>query len=444
MLKFPENFVWGVATAAAQVEGAALEDGRGMSIWDVFCSMPGTQFDKPNVACDQYHRYEEDIALMKQLGIQAYRFSFSWSRILPEGTGRVNEEGIAYYRRLLECMKRSGIKPYATIYHWDLPYALQLKGGFGNRKIVDWYLEYVKVLLDNFGSDIDWWITFNEPIAVYVGYGMGLFAPGLKDEKYMRQCLHNLLVCHGEAVKLFRSCHLPNAKIGITVDIWHHYPLRPEDPRDIAQAEYHNETQGYGMFLNPIFLGGYSSLLNRYLEANDLMPEILPGDFETISQPMDFYGLNFYNAIYEKADQILDISGKNGGNFQSSAATGQHYDALNDVLKMLKDKYRLSIPVVITENGLGLNDEVPDENGVVHDDVRIDYVKNILTHLHSAMEEGADVRGYFLWSILDNFEWTAGYSTRFGLVRVDYETQKRTVKDSGRWYSEVIRRNGIE
>ena len=444
MMQFPYDFVWGVATAAAQVEGAAFEDGRGLSIWDVFCHTPGANLDVPDVACDQYHRYREDIALMKELGVKAYRFSFSWSRILPDGTGKVNAAGIAYYQRLLDCLKESGIRPYATIYHWDLPYALQLKGGFGNREIVSWYKEYVRVLLENFGQDIDYWITFNEPIAVFAGYSLGFFAPGLKDEKYARQALHNLLVCHGEAVKLFREFALPNTKVGITVDIWHHYPLRPDDPRDIAQAQFHNETQGYGMFLNPIFLGKQSELLTRYLEANDMMPEILPGDFETISQPMDFYGLNFYNAIFEKAEQPLDISGKNGGNFQSSAATGQYYQALNDVLKMLREKYKLTIPVIITESGMGQDNEEPDENGVVHDAARIDYLRNILTHLHQAMENGADVRGYFLWSLLDNFEWTAGYGPRYGIVRTEYETLKRTIKDSGRWYSEVIRRNGLD
>lgn len=442
-LQFPEGFLWGVATAAAQVEGAELEDGRGLSIWDAFCHLPGKELDVPDVACDQYHRYREDIALMKQLGIQAYRFSFSWSRILPEGTGRINQAGIDYYRRLIDYLKENGIRPCATIYHWDLPYALQLKGGFGNREIIGWYLEYVRVLLDHFGRDIDLWITFNEPIAVYVGYAKGFFAPGLQDEKYARQCLHHLLLCHGEAVKLFRSYDLPGAQIGVTVDVWHHYPLRPEDPRDIALARRSNETEGYGMFLHPLFLGGQSEELKRYLEEKPWALDIRPGDFETIRQPMDFYGLNFYNGLFDRAEDGPQSDSSSGGNFQVSAKPIQYSEALNDVLNMLRDKYRVDIPIIITESGMGQMDEKPDENGVVHDAARIEYLTDILTHLHRGIREGADVRGYFLWSLLDNFEWSAGYKARYGIVRTEYETQRRIIKDSGRWYSRVIADNGL-
>ena len=440
---FPEGFLWGTATAAAQVEGAALEDGRGLSIWDVFCHLPGVKLDTPDVACDQYHRYEEDIALMKRLGVQAYRFSFSWSRILPEGTGKVNQAGLDYYKKMIGCLKQNGIRTCATIYHWDLPYALQLKGGFGNREIVKWYLEYVRVLLENFGRDIDMWITFNEPIAIYVGYALGAFAPGLKDEKYARQCIHNLLLCHGEAVKLFRSFHLPKAQIGVTVDVWRHYPNRPDDPADIAMARLQNETQGYGMFLHPLFLGGYSDYLTAYMEKWGFTPDIQPGDFETIRQPLDFYGLNFYNAIFDQADDPHQMDVQPGGNFQTSVREGYYYEALQDVLRMLKDQYKLNIPIYITENGFPQTDEAPDEKGEIHDPARIEYVKNMLIQLHRAIQKGADVRGYFLWSLMDNFEWTAGYSIRYGITRVDYDTLRRTVKDSGKWYGKVIENNGF-
>lgn len=264
MLKFPENFIWGTATAAAQVEGAAYEDGRGMSIWDAFTHRPDLELDTPDVACDHYHRWREDVELMRKLGLKCYRFSFSWSRILPEGIGEVNKVGIDFYKNLIVALREAGIKPCATIYHWDLPNALQLMGGFGNRKFIAWYLEYAKVLFENFGDDVDFWITFNEPISVYVGHALGFFAPGLKNEKYTRQCLHNLLVAHGEAVRFFRSYNFKSAKIGITVDMWHHYPDRPESADDNALAELNNETQGYGMFLNPIFLGGYSTLQEIY------------------------------------------------------------------------------------------------------------------------------------------------------------------------------------
>ena len=440
---FPEDFIWGTATAAAQVEGAAFEDGRGLSIWDAFCHLPNVRLDTPDVACDQYHRYEEDIALMKDLGIQAYRFSFSWSRILPEGTGKINQAGLDYYRRMIDCLKRNGIMPCATIYHWDLPYALQLKGGFGSREIVKWYLEYVNILLQNFGSDIDMWITFNEPISIYAGYGLGFFAPGMKDEKYARQCIHNLLLCHGEAVKLFRSFRLPNARIGITVDVWRHYPNRPDNPADIAMARHENETQGYGMFLHPLFLGGYSEYLMSYMEKWGFTPDIQPGDFETIRQPLDFYGLNYYNGIFDQADDPHRLDMQPGGNFQTSVREGYYYEALPDVLRMLKEKYKISVPIYITENGFCQTDETPDENGAVHDPKRIEYLENILIRLHQAIENGADVRGYFLWSLLDNFEWTAGYSMRYGITRVDFNTQLRTVKDSGCWYRKVIENNGF-
>lgn len=440
---FPDGFLWGTATAAAQVEGAAYEDGRGPSIWDVFTHRPELHLDTPDIACDAYHRWPEDVALMKSLGIQAYRFSFSWSRILPEGIGKVNASAIAYYRSLIQALKQAGIKACATIYHWDLPHALQTMGGFGNREFIHWYLEYAKVLWDNFGDDVDMWITFNEPIAIYVGHALGFFAPGLRNEEYARQCIHHLLVAHGEAVRLFRSYHFSKAQIGITVDIWHHYPDRPDNPEDVLLAELQNETQGYGMFLNPIFLGGYSKRTVEYLQKKDIYPEIKSGDFATIRQPLDFYGLNFYNAIYDRADQPVLLTGNHGGNFQTSVREGWDYDALFDVLNLLKDKYHLQIPIYITENGMPGSMETPDENGVVHDADRIDYLTNILQRLSQAIQGGADVRGYFLWSLLDNFEWSMGYQIRYGICRTDYETLTRTPKDSARWYSAVIRDNAV-
>lgn len=428
-MKFPKDFLWGVATAATQVEGAILEDGKGLSIWDVYSHLPGSKIDKTDTACDQYHRFREDIALMKELGIQSYRFSFSWPRILPEGTGKVNEKGIAFYKELIACLKENGIQPCATMYHWDLPYSLQLKGGFGNRKIVEWYLEYAKVLFDNFGDDVPLWITFNEPIAVYVGHAKGFFAPGLTDEAYARQCIHNLLVCHGEAVKLFRGYGFQKAKIGITVDVWPHFPRRADNEQDMDMARFNNECKGYGMLLHPLFLGGYDPYLTDYMRGKNMMPQILPGDFDTIRQKLDFYGLNFYNGIFDCADESVPQT------------PGYYAEALEYVLDMLKEKYRVDIPVFITENGVGYTDEVPDENGVVHDESRIAYLKKTLEVLSNCIGGGANIRGYFLWSLLDNYEWSLGYSMRYGIVRTDYASQRRTVKDSGRWYSQVIREN---
>lgn len=444
--EFPKDFLWGVATAAAQVEGAVAEDGRGPSIWDAFCHLPGSKLDKPDIACDQYHRIEEDVALMKMLGIKSYRFSFSWSRILPSGTGEVNQAGIDFYKKLIRLLKENDIVPNATMYHWDLPYILQCKGGFGNRKIVDWYLEYAKVLLDNFGEDVPIWATFNEPIAVYVGHALGIFAPGLQDEEYARQCLHNLLVCHGKGVQLFRSYGFQNSKIGIVVDVWPHYPARPGNPADEAMATHNNEIAGYGMFLHPLFLGGWSEEMKAYLKEKNYRIDTCEGDFEIIREPIDFYGLNFYNGLFDRAEEEREkeVSSEGGGNFQERKRPRYHYESLNYVLHMLVDKYHVNVPIYITENGTPSGREVPDENGVVHDSFRIEYVQNILKQLHKTMQEGIDVRGYFLWSLLDNFEWCAGYEPRYGIVRTEYETQQRIVKESGHWYSQMIRNNGFE
>lgn len=446
--QFPENFLWGAATAAQQVEGAAFEGGRGLSVWDVFARIPGKVRDGqvPDVTCDQYHRYEEDVQLMKKLGIRSYRFSFSWPRILPNGTGAVNPEGIAYYKRLIRCLKENGIVPNATMYHWDLPYQLQLKGGWGNREIVQWFTAYAKVLLDNFGEDLDLWVTFNEPIAVYVGYAMGTFAPGLTDEKYARQALHNLLVCHGEAVKLFRSYQFKSAKIGIVVDVWHHKAGRPGNEEDEALALKGNEIAGYGWFLHPLFLGGYSDVLNNYYRENDLMPAIEPDDFETIRQPLDFYGLNFYNGLIDNADkerERLKKEAAGGGNYQDKPE--QHPEAIYEVMHMLVEKYHVDIPIYVTENGaiqLDFGDQ--SKEYFLADDERIDYLKEVFKWLSRAIADGIDIRGYYLWSLLDNFEWNVGTFMRYGIHYTDFKTLERTPKKSAGWYRDVIAAGGLE
>lgn len=443
--QFPENFTWGVATAAAQIEGAAFEDGRGASVWDAFSRLPGKirNGDLPDIACDSYHMVERDVEMLKELGVNSYRFSFSWSRILPEGTGKRNEKGVAYYRKLLALLKENGIRANATMYHWDLPYALQMKGGFGNREIVDWFCEYATVLLDCFGEDVELWATFNEPIATYVGYGQGFFAPGLCDEKYARQALHHLLLCHGEAVKLFRKRKYSNAKIGIVVDVWKHYPAREGSEEDMALAAMSNEIRGYGMFLHPLFLGGYSGELTEYFETNRLTPHILEGDFDTIRQPLDFYGLNFYNGLYDNADRMRELEKirKAGGNYQDRPEN--HPEALRDVLHMVVEKYHVNVPIYITENGMPFDDADGKETNL-DDQARIRYVKDVLIWLHRAIADGIDVRGYYLWSLMDNFEWSAGYSARYGLYYTDYPSLERIPKKSAEWYAQVTRSNGFE
>ncbi|MDO5422940.1 MAG: family 1 glycosylhydrolase [Eubacteriales bacterium] len=440
---FPKDFLWGAATAAAQIEGGAFEDGREPSIWDVFSRIPGKikNGDLPDISCDSYHLYEKDIEAMKALGLKTYRFSFSWSRIIPDGTGEVNPAGIQYYKRLIAALKENGIVPNATMYHWDLPYALQIQGGFGNRDCISWFTHYAKVLLDNFGEDVDFWVTFNEPIALYVGHAYGFFAPGLKNEKYARQCLHHLLLCHGEAVKLFRTYGFSKAKIGIVVDVWKHYPDRPGNAEDEAYAVFNNEIAGYGMFLHPLFLGGYSEELNAYLEKNGMVPQMEEGDFETMRQPLDFYGLNFYNGLYDNAEEIRKKEAvlKAGGNYQDQPK--QHPEAVRDVLHMLVEKYRIQIPIYITENGLPQEDGPLEE--VLDDRERIAYVEQVLIAVHQAIADGIPVKGYYLWSLMDNFEWSAGFSLRYGLHYTDYQTGKRIPKKSAGWYARVIRENGF-
>lgn len=442
---FPKDFMWGVATAAAQIEGAAFEGGRGPSIWDVFSRLPGKikNDGRPDVACDSYHLYEKDVALMKEMGVKTYRFSFSWPRIIPDGSGEVNPEGIRYYKELIACLKKNGIVPNATMYHWDLPYALQVKGGFGNREIITWFKHYAEVLLDNFGEDVDLWVTFNEPIAVYVGHALGFFAPGLQDEKYARQCLHHLLVCHGEVVRMFRERNLQNAKIGIVVDVWKHYPARAGNEEDEASAVYNNEITGYGMFLHPLFLGGYSGELQKYLKEQDMEPVTEEGDFEIMRRKVDFYGLNFYNGLYDNAEELRarEKAQKEGGNYQDRPES--HPEAIRDVLHMLVEKYKVDVPIYITENGLPQDvGEGREKN--LDDQERIDYVKDVLSALHETMEDGIQVKGYYMWSLLDNFEWSAGYAARYGLYYTDYQTLERIPKKSAGWYRQVIAENGFD
>ena len=442
---FPKDFIWGVATAAQQIEGGMTEGGRGLSNWDVFSRIPGkiNKGGVPDVACDSYHLVERDVEMLKELGVKSYRFSFAWPRIIPDGTGAVNPEGIAYYKKLIALLKENGIVPNATMFHWDLPWALQAKGGFGNRDMVKWFTRYAEVLLDNFGWDVDYWVTFNEPIATYVGNAAGFFAPGLNDEAWARQCVHNLMVCHGEAVKLFRKKNLPNAKIGIVVDVWKHYPARPDNAEDVASAEFNNEIAGYGMFLHPLFLGGYSEKLMKHMRDSGIILRMEPGDYETMRQKVDFYGLNFYNGLYDNVDEERRRKQMvaEGGNYQNRPEV--HTEVLVDVLHMLKDVYKINVPIFISENGMPQTD-TPDVESLLNDQERIDYIKGVLKPLRQAMDEGVDVRGYYLWSLMDNFEWSAVYEARYGVYYTNYETLERVPKNSAKWYAKVIEEGGFE
>ena len=445
---FPKDFLFGVATSAAQVEGAALEDGRGMSIWDEFARHSGNIKDGtiPDVTCDVYHSYKSDLQLAKDLNIQSFRFSFSWSRIIPEGKGKINEKGLDFYKRYIEEMLKNNMVPNATLYHWDLPYLLEQEGGWLNRDVVNWFGEYASLLFKEFNDIVPIWATLNEPIATYVGYAWGIFAPGKSSEVYGRQANHHALMAHGEAVKRFRQENMKDDKLGIVIDIWNHHPLRIDNAEDIALAELENE-KAYRSYLNPIFKGRYSDELLNYMEEKECMPIMKEGDMELIHQPLDYFGLNCYNRIVDCADSTLlkkeiDIR-HNGGNFLDNGS--EYYPkAVYDAIHILIDIYNIGIPIYITENGTCNCNEDVTIDGKVHDKQRIKYLKGFLSWIHKTIEEGADIRGYYAWSLLDNWEWNSGYDSRFGLVRMDYDTQRRICKDSGLWYKEIIAHRGFE
>lgn len=439
MKGFENKFLWGVATSAAQVEGAAFEDGKGASIWDAFAAMPDNIRDgsTPAVACDTYHRYKEDIALAKEIGVNSFRFSFSWPRILPKGKGQVNEKGLDFYRRFIDELLQNDIVPNATIYHWDLPQELEEQGGWLNRDVVDWYGEYASILFREFGNAVPLWSTINEPIATYAGYGLGWFAPGRGCEKEGRAANHHVLLAHSEGVRRFRAENLAEANIGIVVDIWRHHPLRKDHEGDIAKAELENE-KAYRSYLGPVFRGEYSAALLAYMEQNGCLPPIREGDLESIRKPLDYFGLNCYNRVLDCCDKepLEEHKRQNGGNYMDNG--NEYYPkAVYDAIRILNDEYRIGIPVLITENGCpGVDETLKD--GVVYDWHRVKYAQGFLEWINKARKEGADVRGYYHWALLDNWEWNAGFSMRYGLIHTDFETGVRTLKQSARWYSKWI------
>lgn len=396
------------------------------------------------MACDQYHHYRDDIALMKKLGIESYRFSFSWSRILPNGIGCPNQKGVDYYHRLIDELHANNIIPNATLYHWDLPYALDLKGGWCNRDIVQWFGDYAELMFKEFGNQIPLWSTVNEPIATYIGYSGGKFAPAHGDAASGRQANHNLLLAHGEAVRRFRALNLNNSKIGIVVDVWHHHPLRPNVEADVALAQMKNHTT-YLSYLDPVFKGAYSPELLRYMEQERSMPDIQSGDMARICEKLDFFGMNCYNRVVDCADPALlpKKPKASGGNFQDNPFDF-YPKAVYDALHILRERYALDIPIYITENGtFNCGEEISDD-GRIHDAKRIEYMEGFLYWIGKALEENFDIRGYYLWSLLDNWEWTAGFASRYGICHTDFATQARIVKDSALWYRDMIAKRKLD
>ncbi len=433
---FPTDFLWGAATAAYQIEGGWNEDGKGESIWDRFSHTSGnvTNGDTGDMACDHYHRYPEDIALMRRLGLKAYRFSTSWPRVLPNGRGPVNLRGLDFYDRLVDALLAVNIEPFLTLYHWDLPQALQDEGGWENRNTAHAFADYAALMVKRLGDRVRYWTTFNEPgVVAFDGYLLGQHAPGLQDPKATYQVVHHLLVAHGLAVQAIRAI-APNLQVGIVLNLWNAEPAT-DSPEDAAAAERFwqmSETT----FLDAIFKAHYPP--HAYEMVGDSMPAIKDGDFALASQKLDYFGLNSYSRHVVSASGHID---RVPGSEYTEMGWEVCAPALRRLLNRINNDYRLP-PIYITENGAAFKDEV-GADGKIHDLRRLDYIKNHLIQVHLAVQDGVDVRGYFVWSLLDNFEWAHGYTKRFGIVHVDYATQKRTVKDSGEWYAEVIAKNEV-
>jgi len=443
--QFPDGFLWGASTAAYQVEGAWNEDGKGESVWDRFAHTPGRvdHGDTGDVACDHYHRMPQDVALMKSLGLQGYRFSIAWTRILPEGTGRVNSKGLDFYDRLLDELGKAGIRANVTLNHWDFPQALQERGGWPNRDSTDWFADYARVVFDRLGDRVAMWATHNEPyVPSLYGYGAGVFAPGLADHSLAYQAAHHLNLAHGKAVQVFRQGGYAG-KIGIVLDL---HNLIPASEREIDRLAWQRTLESaQGIFFEPIFRGSYPAYLMEWL--GPVAPRIQPGDLETIRQPLDFLGMNHYFT------SLVSYSAR-GGLLKSSVEMetlpslgftevgwGIYPFGIRNVLRRVKETVG-NLPIYITENGCAVQD-VPDDEGYVEDRQRVHYLRLHLIELHKAIQEGVNLKGYFIWSLMDNFEWASGYTPRFGIVRVDYATQKRIPKLSAHWYREVIAHNRV-
>jgi beta-glucosidase len=447
-LSFPQNFTWGVATAAYQIEGAAYKAGGGESVWDMLCRRPGAVADGENgdVACDHYHRFRADVALMQDLGIQGYRLSLSWPRILPNGTGRVHAEGLDFYDQLVDALLAAGIAPYVTLFHWDYPYDLYCRGGWLNRDSADWFADYTQIVVDKLSDRVQHWMTLNEPQCfVGLGHQTGIHAPGDKfAQREVLRVAHHALLAHGRAVQVIRASAKAAPTIGYAPVGVARIPAT-DSAADIAAARRATcEMNSPSLWnspwwLDPVFLGRYPEDGLAIYGADG--PPIQPGDMEIIGQPLDFCGCNIYHDVtYQagadgKPEQVPYPSGLGRTSMQWPVTP----DALYWGARFFWERY--GKPIIVTENGLANNDWIALDGGV-HDPQRIDFLNRYLLAFERAAADGVDIRGYFQWSFMDNFEWAEGYKQRFGLVHVDYQTQKRTPKDSALWYRDVIRSNG--
>ena len=439
---FPPRFLWGAATSAYQVEGSPLADGAGPSNWHRFSHLPGRTLDGDtgDVACDHYRRYRDDVALMRDLGLSAYRFSLSWSRLLPQGTGAVNPAGVEHYSRVIDCLLEHGIEPFVTLYHWDLPAALEDRGGWLNPASVEWFRDYARVAFDAYDGRVRRWATLNEPwVVTDAGYLHGVHAPGHTSPREAALAAHHLLCAHGATVEAYRE--RGRHDIGIVIN------LEPKEAasdaaEDVAAAE-RSDIYMNRQFLDPLFLGRYPEGLAAMFGAD--WPHRGEPDLSRARAPIDFLGINYYKRGVMRRDDARPVERARHAHPEGRVYTDLGWEVfpegLTRTLLWVRERYG-SVPLYVTENGAAFADPPHVAGGIVDDPLRVDYLR---THLHAAraaIDHGVDLRGYFVWSLLDNFEWAQGYSKRFGIVHVDFESQQRTLKRSGEFYRDVVRSNG--
>lgn len=458
MLSFPNDFTWGCATASYQIEGAWLEGGKGLSTWDAFSHTPGKilQGHTGDIACDHYHRYKEDVALMAEIGLPSYRFSLSWPRIQPTGYGKPNPEGIRFYSDLIDELLKHNITPWLTLYHWDLPLALQIEfDGWLNPKLADFFVEYADICFDNFGDRVKHWITFNEPwVTAILGFGQGVFPPGRVSNSEPYLVAHQMLCSHGKAVELYRRKYQhQNGEIGMVCNCDWREP-KTDNEKDRAAAQRALEFF-LGWFSDPIYFGDYPEIMRQ--RVKERMPQFTPEERDQIKGSNDFFGLNHYTTMYtsDASSKPLAASAFSNVGLVEDQEVQLFADpkwekttmnwpivpwGLNKLLHWIDDRYGRP-QIVITENGCSLNDQLV--NGAVADPRRIDYLKNYLSECHRAIENGVNLKGYFIWSLMDNFEWAFGFTRRFGIYYVDYDSGKRIPKTSAEWFRQVIRNNGF-
>jgi beta-glucosidase len=434
--KFPDGFVWGVATSSFQIEGAASADGKGPSIWDAFCRVPGAIADASNgdVACDHYRFWESDLDLIADLGVDAYRFSVSWPRVRPSGSGAWNERGLDFYEKLVDGLLERGIKPYLTLNHWDLPDALQQQGGWARRDTVHRFVEYARRISQRLGDRIASITTHNEPwVMASLGHETGIFAPGIKDRATATQVSHHLLLSHGLALQALRADGV-RSKLGIVLNL---SPMHPASsaPEDLEKTKL-EDGRLLRWYMDPLFTGTYPADVLEFLGED--APVVSAGDMNAISTPMDFLGINYYSRAVISAAGAWDV--KQSGLDLTDMGWEIYPEGLTELLVRMDRDYKVP-PLYVTENGGAFKDRY--EDGRVHDAQRTDYIARHIAAVAEAINQGVHMAGYMVWSLMDNFEWASGYEKRFGIVHVDYETQARTLKDSALWYRDFLRQQKL-